>query len=74
MLWHHDNRKYDEVIKMIGSIYSGYKTITTGEKENSFTLIESQTGALFVEEAYAPIDVVEIMSSLQSKKKRGKIM
>ncbi|MHC9540460.1 MAG: hypothetical protein AB9903_13165 [Vulcanimicrobiota bacterium] len=59
---------------MIGSICSGYKTITTDEKDYSFTLIESQTGALFVEEAYAPIDVVEIMSSLQSKKKRGKIM
>lgn len=59
---------------MIGTICSGYKTILTGEKENSFTLIESQTGALFVEEAYVPVDIVEIMSSLQPRKKRGKIM
>ncbi|MGV8123402.1 MAG: hypothetical protein AB2L14_26920 [Candidatus Xenobiia bacterium LiM19] len=59
---------------MIGSICSGYKTILTGEKDNSFTIIESQTGALFMEETYAPVDVVEIMSSLQSRKKRGKIM
>jgi len=74
MLWHHDNRKHDEVKKMIGNICSGYKTIATGDKENSFTLIESRTGALFMEEAYAPVDVVEIMSSLQPRKKRGKLM
>jgi len=58
---------------MIGSIYSGYKTISIGEKENPLTLIESRTGALFMEEAYAPIDVVEIMSTLETRKKRGKI-
>ncbi len=59
---------------MIGSIYSAYKTISTGEKDSSLTLIESRTGVLFMEETYAPIDVVEIMSSMQSRKKRGKIM
>jgi len=58
---------------MIGSIYTGYKTISIGEKETPFTLIESRTGTLFMEEAYAPIDVVEIMSSLETRKKRGKI-
>ncbi len=71
---HHDNRKYDEVRKMIGSTYTGYKTINTSVKEIPFTLIESRTGALYIEETCNPIDVVEIMSSLQNKRKRGKIL
>ncbi|MGV8124841.1 MAG: hypothetical protein AB2L14_34260 [Candidatus Xenobiia bacterium LiM19] len=57
---------------MIGST-TGYKTIATSGNESSFTLLESRTGALFMEET-APIDIVEIMNSLQTRKKRGKIL
>jgi len=59
---------------MIGNTYTGYKTLSTSVNETPLTLIESRTGALFMEEACAPIDVVEIMSSFQTRKKRGKIM
>jgi len=59
---------------MIGSTYTGYKTMTASFKEIPLTLIESRTGALYMEETSSPIDVVEIMSSLQGRKKRGKIM
>ena len=72
MSWHNDNRKDDEVIKMIGST-TGYKTIATGGQDSSFTLIESRTGVLFMEET-APIDIVEVMNSLNTRKKRGKIL
>lgn len=70
MSWHHDNRKHDEVTEMIGTTY----TVMTSVKDTPLTLIESGTGTLFVEEVCVPIDVVEIMSSLQNRKRRGKIM